>query len=67
MKAKFEKYELQAFDLFYHRLEEAFAVRDLVLHLNYQPYAFTIIAMEIRGRTKLGRKLLNRIKDMRLI
>ena len=66
-KAKFEKYELQAFDVFYSNLIERNASEDLILYIDSKPYSFRVIALEIMYRTVLGRKFLDRIEEMRLI
>ena len=78
MKPKFEPSELKAFDRLYHWLVEGNGDKDLNLffkwegfkkhHLNItQPLSFNVIALEIQQRTELGRALLDRIKEMRLI
>ncbi len=66
-KGIFKRYELEAFDKFYFRISKARAEKDLILCLGLHPYSFRIIALEIKARTRLGRRLLDKIKDMRLI
>ncbi len=63
----FEKHELQEFDKFYHRIVEGNGERELILFVEGKLYSFSIIALEIKARTKLARKLLDRVKQLRLI
>ena len=67
IKLEFRKEELIEFAKLYHNLMEGNAQTDLVLYLDTNPYSFQVIAIEIKNRTKLGRRLLDKIIDMRLI
>lgn len=67
VKPQFAKYELDSFGKFCYRLKERNGISDLILAFNYSLYAFSIIELEINHKTKLGRKLLDRIIELRLI